>query len=212
MLQEPPAIRSVLLALLGSAGLLAAVACSSDPSATTVAHPKRAARLLAGPDQVTDMVIYDLSLTKDTATAHGVRRVFGARARQLTALTTRYATDSAGRYAALRTLNDETDGQLKTVIADPAEYRRFLTRRTEYYAGTPFTRGLGSGRGAPRSKEKPTSVAPAAPTTSARRAAPAVASRRRTAAVRTDRDGPRKIRLGLFKRRHPEKKKKKDQD
>ena len=156
------------------------------------------------------MVIYDLSLTKDTATAHGVRRVFGARARQLTALTTRYATDSAGRYAALRTLNDETDGQLKTVIADPVEYRRFLTRRTEYYAGTPFTRG--AGRAGPRSKEKPTSVAPAAPTTSARRAAPAVAARRRTAAVRTDRNGPRKKRFGLFKRRHPEKKKKKDKD
>ncbi len=196
----------LFLLLPGLLSLLAVVSCSSDPSAATASRPSRGAANVA---PVPDRVIYDLSLTADTVAVKGVRRVFGARARQFAALTTRYATDTAGRYAALRTVNDEADAQLKTVIADPAAYRRYLTRRPDYYAGTPFTRGPGTGRGAATTaatpRARPTAPAAGLSPRPPRRAAASV--RRAAAPARTKPADHRGIHLGLFKHRRKHKQK-----
>lgn len=190
-------MRVIVLVLIGLAGLLATAACSSDPPAANKAPVKGSAAYSA---QVPNMVIYDLSLTTDTAAAHGVRRVFDARARQLAALQTRYAPDTAGRYAAQRTVNDATDAQLQTIITDPAEYRRFLARRPEYYAGTPFTPG--KGRRAAARPARPAAASRSAPAVAAPRRATPV----RAAPARAARPAPRKIHLGLFKKHRKDRK------
>lgn len=154
-----------LLAALGTAGLLLA-GCSSDqdqdaettadapavtahdPAVTlvpTTASPiptvyADAADTLAFRDDARHLagrVTTDLKLT-DHATQRRLESAYFARRRRLARLNARYATDTAGRYAALRGLNDETDRSVRRILPTPVLVRTYDQGRAGYYEG-PFT-------------------------------------------------------------------------
>lgn len=89
-------------------------------------------------DRLTDRIAQDLRLT-DTVVVTRIERTYYTRGRKLRDLETQYATDTAGRYAAQRAVNDETDRTVRTIITDPTQYRTYESNRTSYYAGTPYS-------------------------------------------------------------------------
>lgn len=145
------------LLFLSCAATLTAVSCNQDkqaavdaattPSADTAVVVNEHANAMADSDTVAyrtdadrlaDRIAQDLRLT-DTVVVTKVQKTYYTRGRRIQQANTRYATDTTGRYAALRTINDETDRTVKTIVTDPAQYNTYTSNRDAYYAGTPYT-------------------------------------------------------------------------
>ncbi|UOQ65971.1 T-complex 10 C-terminal domain-containing protein [Hymenobacter volaticus] len=140
------------LLLFSAAATLAATACTQDkPAAVDVATtPSADTAVVASRDGAnTDTAAYrtdadalaarvaeDLKLT-DTVVVTRIEKTYYTRGRRLNEATTRYTTDTTGRYAALRAINDETDQQVRTIIPD--QYDTYTANRATYYDGTPYT-------------------------------------------------------------------------
>ena len=88
-------------------------------------------------DQLADKVATDLSVT-DAAAKARLQQIYYSRGRAMRDLDTRYATDTTGRYAAMKAANDLTTTEVKTVVTDPAKYRTYTDNQGNYYAG-PYT-------------------------------------------------------------------------
>ncbi|HEX8428343.1 T-complex 10 C-terminal domain-containing protein [Hymenobacter sp.] len=116
----------------------AAVDAATTPSADTavVASNADTAAYRSDADALAARVAGDLKLN-DTVVVTRIQRTYYTRGRRLNEATTRYTTDTTGRYAALRTINDETDQQVRTIIPD--QYDTYTTNRATYYDGTPYT-------------------------------------------------------------------------
>lgn len=210
-------MRTPLLLALLSAALLT-TACSGDKTKAETQAEARAALITPGtdpyhpnPEWQARQVVYNLSLAADTALTRRITGVFTTRARSLTQLQTRYATDTAGRYAAIRTLNDDTDQAIATLLPDPGQQRRYRATRATIYAGTPFTRTTAERRSQKAGKSpSPSATQPVGRSAAAPRPrTPAVVDVKRrpngdvkiryangTTVVR-DRKGQRKTRKGL---------------
>ncbi len=149
---------SLFLALFGGLFLglfvlvLLATACSPDTKTTETATTADGSTVTTTTtvdttrywndlDPLTTRVATDLSLS-DTAVVRRVRTVYRTRAHRLSAAETRYASDTTGRYAALRAANDEADRELRVALNDPARYRTYEQNRAAYYQGTPYTTGV----------------------------------------------------------------------
>lgn len=89
-------------------------------------------------DRIADRIAQDLRLT-DTVVVTRVEKTYYTRGRRLNEVNSRYTTDTTGRYAALRQVNDDTDQEVRTYITDPAQYRTYQENRNSYYAGTPYS-------------------------------------------------------------------------
>jgi len=136
------------LLLLSAAATLAATSCSQDkPAADTAVVVNEAnagdaandtAAYRTEADRLAARVAEDLKLT-DTVVVTRIEKTYYTRGRRLTQARTQYATDTTGRYAALRQINDDTDREVKTVITDPKQYDAYAANRGTYYAGTPYT-------------------------------------------------------------------------
>lgn len=90
----------------------------------------------ASADQLVDQVAADLKAT-DAAIKTRLQNAYYTRGRALRDLDTRYATDTTGRYAALKAVNDQTTSEVKTIV-DPAQYKTYTTSQGTYYSG-PYT-------------------------------------------------------------------------
>lgn len=86
------------------------------------------ARHLAG------RVAGDLKLT-DKATERRLENAYLTRRQRLFKLDARYAADTAGRHAAVRRLNDDTDREVRQVLPSPALVRTYERSRAAYYDG-----------------------------------------------------------------------------
>ncbi|GAA4392731.1 T-complex 10 C-terminal domain-containing protein [Hymenobacter koreensis] len=133
------------LLLFPLAAAIALTSCSQDKSAAVDAATTPAADTAVVVDDDADMTVYqdeanrtadmvnaDLGLT-DTAQTRRVRTVYYTRARRLGELETRYASDTTGRYTAVRQVDTDTDNEIRTVINDDARYRTYQTNRARYY-------------------------------------------------------------------------------
>ena len=134
-----------LLGLLAAASL-ATAACQQDKriETTTVTSPETTtttttvttdtmalhddARRLAA------QVAEDLRLT-DPAVVSRIERTYYTRNRALDS----YTADTMGRYAAMRTANDEANREMKTILTDPAQYNTYSSHLGTYYVGQPYT-------------------------------------------------------------------------
>ena len=160
-----------LLSLLVAAGL-ATAACQQDKtvettttttdsntavvSADTMAAHDEARRLAA-------RVAEDLKLT-DTVVVTRIERTYYTRGRRLGELETRYATDTTGRYLALRETNDRADEEVRTTLNNPEYYNTYSSNRASYGEGpyslaparvgsaSTATRTRGVGQGSPIKK------------------------------------------------------------
>jgi hypothetical protein len=133
------------LFLLAAATTLATAACSEKKTETTETTTAPATDAVAtidttsyrtSADAIANQVATDLNAT-DAAVKTRLQNVYYTRGRALRDLDTRYATDTTGRYAALKAVNDQTTNEVKTIV-DPAQYKTYTTSQGTYYSG-PYT-------------------------------------------------------------------------
>jgi hypothetical protein len=141
---------------------------TADATSDTTAYRTEA-------DRLADRVAQDLRLT-DTVVVTKVQKTYYTRGRRLQQANNRYVADTTGRYAALRSINDETDRSVKTIVTSPEKYNTYSSNREAYYAGTPYT-------------STETTTETTTTTASARPATPAPARHRGPAIVKYERDG-----------------------
>lgn len=87
-------------------------------------------------DQLADRVATDISAT-DAAVKTRLQNAYYSRGRAIRDLDTRYATDTTGRYAALRAANDQATNEIKAIVT-PDQYKTYTTSQGTYYSG-PYT-------------------------------------------------------------------------
>lgn len=87
-------------------------------------------------DQLADRVATDLKTT-DAAVKTRLQSVYYSRGRAIQALDKSYATDTTGRYAALKAANDQATAEVQAIV-DPAQYKTYTTSQGTYYNG-PYT-------------------------------------------------------------------------
>ena len=135
------------LLFLSAAATLLAVSCTQDKPAavdaattpaadTAVVVNDTADTYRTDADALATRVANDLQLT-DTVVVTRISKTYYTRGQRLNEANSRYATDTTGRYAALRTINDETDREVKTIVPD--QYDTYASNRSTYYDGTPYT-------------------------------------------------------------------------
>jgi len=133
------------LLLLAAAATLATTACSEKKTETTETTTAPATDAVAtidttsyrtSADALANQVATDLNAT-DAAVKTRLQNVYYTRGRALRDLDTKYATDTTGRYAALKAVNDQTTNEVKTIV-DPAQYKTYTTSQGTYYSG-PYT-------------------------------------------------------------------------
>ena len=130
------------LLLLAAAATLAS--CSEKKTETTETTPAPPAPVATidttayrtSAKTLADQVATDLNAT-DAAVKTRLEDVYYTRGRALRDLDTRYATDTTGRYAALRAVNDQATSEVKTIVT-PAQYGTYTTSQGTYYNG-PYT-------------------------------------------------------------------------
>ncbi len=130
------------LLLLAAAATLAS--CSekkTETTETTTAPPAPVATIdttayRTSAKTLADQVAADLAAT-DAAVKTRLENVYYTRGRALRDLDTKYATDTTGRYAALKAVNDQTTSEVKTIVT-PAQYNTYTTGQGAYYNG-PYT-------------------------------------------------------------------------
>lgn len=138
------------LLLLATAATVAFASCSQEKKTevtetttapagttetTTTTTTIDSASYRTSADQLANQVAADLRAT-DEATKTRLQQIYYSRGRALRDIEAR--PDTAGRYAALRDLNDNTTREVKTVVTDPAAYRTYTDNQGNYYAG-PYT-------------------------------------------------------------------------
>jgi hypothetical protein len=107
-----------------------APASSTETATTTTTLDSTSYRSSA--DQLASQVATDLRTTDEAAKAR-LQQIYYRRGRALRDINAR--PDTAGRYAAVRDLNDMTTREVKAVVTDPAAYRTYTDNQGNYYAG-----------------------------------------------------------------------------
>ena len=129
--------------LLTAAATCALASCSQDnkTAETTTTTPAdtnqvTAVDTLAYRTPAVDLanrVAADLN-PADTALPRKLRPIYYTRGRAMQAIETRYATDTTGRYAALKAANDQTTNEVKAAVSEP-QYKTYATNAGQYYVG-----------------------------------------------------------------------------
>jgi hypothetical protein len=133
-----------LLGLMAAAAL-ATASCTQDKKVetTTTTTPETTTTTtttvdtMAAYDDARRMaarVAEDLKLT-DTVVVRRIERTYYTRGRKINALQTQYATDTTGRYAAIRQANDEADNAIRTDLNSPEYYNTYSSNRANYGDG-----------------------------------------------------------------------------
>lgn len=138
------------LLLLATAATVAFASCSQEKTTevtetttapagttetTTTTTTIDSASYRTSADQLANQVAADLRAT-DEATKARLQQIYYNRGRALRDIEAR--ADTAGRYTAVRDLNDMTTREVKTVVTDPTAYRTYTDNQGNYYAG-PYT-------------------------------------------------------------------------
>lgn len=76
----------------------------------------------------------DLKLN-DPAVVTRIERTYYTRGQRLGEANNRYVSDTTGRYAALRQINDEADTEIRTDLNNPGYYNTYSTNRANYGDG-----------------------------------------------------------------------------
>ncbi len=137
------------LILLATAAAFTFASCSQDAkttetTTTTLPAGTDTTRVAAvdtlayrnAADDLAGRVAADLH-NSDMAFKNRLQQVYYTRGRALRNIDTRYMTDTTGRYAAVKAVNDQTSSTVKTIVP-AAEYGTYTSNAGNYYAG-PYT-------------------------------------------------------------------------
>ena len=137
-------MKNTLLLLTGAAALSLA-SCSSDnktattttdgsgttTTTTTTTSMDTPEMMEARAQRIADKMVADMKIT-DEATKTKIRTVYVNRARRMGEMRTRFATDTVGMSAAMRSAGDETDTEFKGIFTDPTQYSAYESSRATY--------------------------------------------------------------------------------
>ncbi len=107
-----------------------------EQTTTTTTTTVDTAAYRTSADELANQVAADLKAS-DAAIKTRLQNAYYTRGRALRDLDTQYAADTAGRYAALKAVNDRTTSEVKTIV-DPAQYKTYTNSQGTYYSG-PYT-------------------------------------------------------------------------
>jgi hypothetical protein len=107
-----------------------------EQTTTTTTTTVDTAAYRTSADALANQVAADLKAT-DASIKTRLQNAYYTRGRALRDLDTQYASDTVGRYAALKAVNDRTTSEVKTIV-DPAQYKTYTTSQGTYYTG-PYT-------------------------------------------------------------------------
>jgi len=137
------------LILLASAAAFAFASCSQDTkttetTTTTLPAGTDTTRVAAvdtlayrnAADDLATRVAADLH-NSDVAFKNRLQQVYYTRGRALRTIDNQYMTDTTGRYAAVKAVNDQTSSTVKAIVPAP-EYSTYTSNAGNYYAG-PYT-------------------------------------------------------------------------
>ena len=131
------------LLLLAGATALSLASCSSDKktettdgsgtttTTTTTTSMDTPEMMEARAQRIADKMVADMKIT-DEAIKTKIRTVYVNRARRMGEMRTRFATDTVGMSAAMRSAGDETDTEFKGIFTDPAQYSAYESSRATY--------------------------------------------------------------------------------
>jgi hypothetical protein len=119
---------------------------SGEQTTTTTTTTVDTAAYRSEATQLADRVATDLKTTGDAVKTR-LQNVYYSRGRAIQALDQNYATDTAGRYAALKAANDKATSEVKAIV-DPAQYKTYTTSQGTYYNG-PYTAAMAAAAAAP---------------------------------------------------------------
>ncbi|MDQ2794947.1 MAG: hypothetical protein M3Y12_13220 [Bacteroidota bacterium] len=135
-----------LLGLMAAAAL-ATASCSQDKKVeTTTATTPETVTTTTTTTTVDTVAVHDearrlaarmaedLKLT-DPAVVTRIERTYYTRGQRLGEANNRYVTDTVGRFAALRQINDEADTNIRTDLNNPGYYNTYSTNRANYGDG-----------------------------------------------------------------------------
>ncbi|WP_223653297.1 hypothetical protein [Hymenobacter psoromatis] len=131
--------------LLTAAAAFAFASCSQDTKTTETTTTPATTNQVAAVDTLAyrnaantlaTRVAADLNAA-DTTLPTKLRPIYYTRGRAMRAIETRYATDTTGRYAAMKAANDQTSSAVKTTVTEP-EYKTYTSNAGQYYVG-PYT-------------------------------------------------------------------------
>lgn len=138
-----------LFALLAATVLTAA--CSRDEKAVSETTANNAENGLATgnntavvvPDtmayhtdarRLAERVTADLNVNQPDVAAR-IEKTYYTRSRRIGELNTHYATDTTGRYQALRDANDQADNEIRSTLNNTESYNTYTTHRADYGDG-----------------------------------------------------------------------------
>jgi hypothetical protein len=109
---------------------------SGEVATTTTTTTVDTAAYRTEADDLANRVATDISAT-DAAVKTRLQNVYYSRGRAIRDLDARYATDTTGRYAALKAANDQATSQIQSIVT-PTQYKTYTTSQGTYYSG-PYT-------------------------------------------------------------------------
>ncbi|UYZ57954.1 T-complex 10 C-terminal domain-containing protein [Hymenobacter latericus] len=204
-------MKNTLLLFAGAATLALSTACNRDKPAAVDAAATPSADTAVVVDDDADMTVYqdqanrtadqvaaDLGVS-DTAKVRRFRNTYYTRAQRIGDLDAQYETDTAGRYAATRQIDTDTDTEVRTILGDDAQYRTYETNRSRYYGS-----GTNAGTASTTTVTTTTTTTETAPARPARRRQPRIVKYENKngevkivyangTTVKIDKDGDRKV-------------------
>ena len=93
--------------------------------------PESEAVIEARAQRIADKMVANMKIT-DAATKTKIRTVYVNRAKRMSEMKTKYATDTTGMAAAMRDASAETDKEFRVIFVEPTQYQAYESSRSTY--------------------------------------------------------------------------------
>lgn len=104
---------------------------TTTTTTTTTTAPESEAVIEARAQRIADKMVANMKIT-DAATKTKIRTVYVNRAKRMSELKTKYATDTTGMAVAMRQAKAATDSEFKVIFVDPTQYQAYESSRSTY--------------------------------------------------------------------------------
>jgi len=104
---------------------------TTTTTTTTTTGPESEAAIEARAQRIADKMVASMKIT-DEATKTKIRTVYVNRAKRMSEMKTKYATDTTGMAAATRAATAATDQEFKVIFVEPTQYQAYESSRSTY--------------------------------------------------------------------------------
>lgn len=104
---------------------------TTTTTTTTTTGPESEAAIEARAQRIADKMVANMKITDD-ATKTKIRTVYVNRAKRMSEMKTKYATDTTGMATAMRQATAATDSEFRVIFVDPTQYQAYESSRSTY--------------------------------------------------------------------------------